>query len=205
MRRPSTATLALAVCSAATGCRTEQTLVTPEPHLERMLTQEKRLAYDPDPKLPRGMAMQQPPDGTMPTSAIAGNPLLATGTAEGAYAYRVPVRIDRAALEDGRRRFETFCAACHGPAGEGVSVVAEKMDLRRPPSLLEDRIRALPPGAVFATIRQGYGLMPSYAVQLTPEHAWRVAAYVRALQLSRRAPISELPADVRARLAKEAP
>jgi mono/diheme cytochrome c family protein len=186
------------------GCRTEQTLVTPDPHLERMLVQEKRLAYDPDPVLPKGMAMQQPPSGTMPTSAIAGSPMLAKGIAEGEYARRIPIRVDRAHIEEGRRRFQTFCAACHGVRGEGVSVVAEKMALRKPPSLLDDRVRAFPPGQLFATIQQGYGLMPSYAVQLSPEQAWGVVAYVRALQLSRKALVAELPPDVRARLAQEA-
>ena len=32
---------------ALVACRTDQTLVAPDPHLERMLRQEKRLPYEP--------------------------------------------------------------------------------------------------------------------------------------------------------------
>jgi len=47
--------------------------------------------------------------------------------------------------------------------------------------------------------------MPSYRVQLSIEDTWGVVAYVRALQLARGARVTDLPADVRAELAKEAP
>jgi mono/diheme cytochrome c family protein len=194
---------ALAVSPSA--CRTEQTLVTPDPHWNRMVEQEKRTAYQEDPLLPRGMVMQQPPDGTLPVDAIVGQPLLATGVAEGRWAERIPLRVDRALLDDGRARFDVFCATCHGVLGDGDSVVAEKMRLRAPPSLHEARIRAYPPGRIFQTIREGYGLMPSYSVQLSVHDGWAVVAYMRALQLARGARAAALPPDVRAQLAKEAP
>lgn len=192
-------------CALLAACRTDQTIVTPDPHLQRMLKQEKRLAYEADPLMPGGMAMQLPPDGTMPVDAIAGDPLLATGIANDRYATRIPVPVDRALVESGRHDFEVFCAACHGILGDGNSVVATKMALRKPPSLHQARLVAAPPGQIFATIRQGYGLMPSYAVQIGIRDTWGVVAYVRALQLARAAPVADLPPDVRARLAKEAP
>jgi mono/diheme cytochrome c family protein len=185
------------------GCRTEQTIVTPDPHLDRMLKQEKVVPYDDNPILPAGMSMQRPPDGTMPVDAIAAQPLVTEGVERGRFAERLPVRVDRRLVEVGRERFDTFCSACHGILGDGVSVVAEKMALRKPPSLHEERIRAYPAGRIYKTIRQGYGLMPGYAVQLSIEEAWGVTAYVRALQLSRGARVAELPPDVRADLAKE--
>jgi mono/diheme cytochrome c family protein len=187
------------------ACRTEQTIVTPDPHLNRMLVQEKRTAYTDDPILPKGMTMQQPPDGTLPTNAIVGQPGLTTGVANGRWVERIPLRVDRPLLEDGRRRFDTFCAACHGVLGDGTSLVADKMALRKPPSLHEARIAGYPPGRVFQTIREGYGLMPSYAVQISVRDAWGVVAYVQALQLARGARVARLPPDVRADLAKEAP
>jgi mono/diheme cytochrome c family protein len=196
----------LAILSlACASCRTEQTIVPPDPHLNRMVDQAKRIAYEEDPLLPHGMVMQQPPEGTLPVDAIAGQPLLATGVADGRWADRIPLRVDRALLEDGRERFDVFCATCHGVTGDGTSVVAEKMTLRPPPSLHDARIRGYPPGRVFQTIREGYGLMPSYAVPLAARDAWAVVAYVRALQLARGARVASLPPDVRAQLAKEAP
>ncbi|MGH7271429.1 MAG: c-type cytochrome [Polyangiaceae bacterium] len=200
--------IAIAIAIASTvlaGCRTEQTLVTPDPHLERMLKQEKVLPYENDPLLPEGMAMQSPPKGTLPTSTMTEQPMVTTGALHGHFAEHIPIAMDRALIETGRQRFETFCAACHGVLGNGASIVATKMMLRRPPSLLDARIRGYPPGRIFQTIRKGYGLMPDYAVQISVREAWGVVAYVEALQLSRGVPAASLPLAVRAELTKEAP
>jgi mono/diheme cytochrome c family protein len=191
----------LALCGSAllVGCRTEQTLVTPHPHLERMLEQEKVLPYANAAMLPNGMAMQAPPEGTEPVDARLGDPLITLGAAHGHYADRVPVPLDHARLEDGRRHFETVCAPCHGILGDAQSVVASEMNLRKPANLLAEA-RAYPPGQIFQVIRLGYGLMPSYKSELSVDDSWDVVAYVRALQLSRAVPVDRLPPAVRARL-----
>jgi mono/diheme cytochrome c family protein len=189
---------------ALAACRTEQTLVTPDPHLERMLDQPKRMPYEPDPILPGAMTMQRPPDGTLSIDSIVGSPAYATGIVDGAYAERIPTHVDRALVEAGRARFDVFCAACHGVLGDGVSAAGAKMSLRKPPSLHAPPTRNDAPGKTFATIRGGYGLMPSYAVQLSVHDTWGVVAYVHALQLARNAKASDLPPDLRERLAREA-
>jgi mono/diheme cytochrome c family protein len=213
--------IAAGACAAAllAGCRTDQTIVTPDPHLERMLDQPKTRAYDPAPLLPGDTAMQTPPDGVMPfapeSSATAASVSLGslTSTAAmtgiqggpgGTFVDRIPIPVDRALLATGRARFDVFCAACHGMAGDGVSAVAEQMSLRKPADLNHDA-RNFPDGRIFQIVRGGWGLMPSYDVQLTVEETWAVVAYVRALQLARRANVRDLPPDVRAELTKEAP
>lgn len=103
-----------------------------------------------------------------------------------------PPPVTRDLLVVGRARFETICATCHGIAGDGHSVVAEKMEHRRPPSLHEPRIRARSPEQIETTIRDGYGLMPGHADVLSKRERWAVVAYVRALQLSRRATVADL-------------
>ena len=60
-------------------------------------------------------------------------------------------------------------------------------------------------GRVFEAVRRGYGLMPSYSVQLSEKDAWAVVAYVRALQIARGTWIYRLPPALRDKLAKEAP
>ena len=192
---------ALLVISAlvASGCRTEQTLVTPHPHLERMLKQEKVLPYEDAPMLPHDMAMQLPPDDALPVDTLMDDPMLDTGAARGHYAERIPIRLDRAVLDRGRHDFDTFCAACHGVLGAGDSVVARKMNLRKPANLLGEA-RGYPPGQVFQVIRLGYGLMPSYVNQLSVEDSWAVVAYVRALQLAQGAPVDRLPPALRTKL-----
>jgi hypothetical protein len=84
-------------------------------------------------------------------------------------------------------------------------VVAEKMALRAAPSLQDERVRSYAPGRIFQTIREGYGLMPSYAGELSVNDAWGVVDYVRALQLARHARVAELPPEVRRHLVEEAP
>jgi mono/diheme cytochrome c family protein len=104
-------------------------------------------------------------------------------------------------LQLGRKRYDVFCAVCHGVLGDGQGPVARNMSIRPPPSLLQ--IGQRPDGFFFAAITEGYGYMPSYRPWLGDEERWAVVAYVRALQLSQGARIEQVPPDVRARLEKE--
>ena len=132
-------------------------------------------------------------------------PAITSGIVEGAYVDRVPLPLSREALEVGRARFETFCAACHGMTGDGNSVVARNMTLRKPPSLVSPTVRAFPPGRVFQVISEGYGLMRPYRDELPIEERWAVVAYLSALQKSRGVPLDALPPEDRARAEKELP
>ena len=69
-----------------------------------------------------------------------------------------------------------------------------------PPTYHQDRLRQAPPGYFFDVMTKGFGVMPSYAAQVRPEDRWAIAAYVRALQLSRNAQVSDLAAEEKARL-----
>ncbi len=57
-----------------------------------------------------------------------------------------------------------------------------------------------PAGYLYDVITNGFGAMLGYSAQVPPADRWAIIAYVRALQLSRNAPVSELPPDVRAKL-----
>ena len=121
----------------------------------------------------------------------------------GVFIERIPLAVDRALLERGRERFDISCAPCHGTIGDGSSVIAQKMSLRPPPSLLGDSVRAAADGKLEEVVRVGWGTMAGYESQLTSRDRWAVVAYVRALQLSQRAPLDLAPADERQRLAAE--
>ncbi len=73
-----------------------------------MLKQEKLLPYEEDPFLPKGMAMQQPPEGTEAADAPLGDSLANTGVADGRYADRIPIRVDRPLVEAGRGQFDVI-------------------------------------------------------------------------------------------------
>jgi hypothetical protein len=162
-----------------------------------------------------GLSMRAPPDGTVPRERITMNPTLTTGregetgqiAANGervpSYTNAIPLPVTRKLLELGRKRFDITCATCHGPIGDGNSIVATQMSLRPPPSLHNYSDR--PPGYIFEVISKGFGLMASYAAELTIEERWAVVAYVRALQISQNATLDRAPADVRSRLEAQPP
>ncbi len=50
---------------------------------------------------------------------------------------------------------------------------------------------------IYDVITNGFGAMLGYSAQVAPRDRWAIIAYVRALQLSRNAKISDLPPDVR--------
>ncbi len=195
MRR-ALATAILAPLLLLGGCRWSNSRL--QWGLERMLKQPKYDAFEPSDLFPDGMAMRTPPPGTVPRQRrYLSTSSIATGRARGAYLGHIPIPLDRTLVEHGKDRFDIYCAACHGIDGTGVSMVAAAMPLRHPPSLHERRIVALPPGRIFRIVTDGFGLMPSYARQLSVEERWAVVAYVRALQLSQRVPLGQLPDSVR--------
>lgn len=171
------------------------------PALDPMQRQQKYKAYQASEYFDDGIAMRQPPAGTVPFRSTI-DPAVGTGLGpDGKPLASSPLPVTAAALARGRQRFDIYCAACHGVLGDGQSQVALNMSLRKPPSL--HAYRDVPDGYVFRVITHGFGLMPSYAFALPPEDRWAVVAYVRALQLSQYAAVDELPADARERLRKE--
>jgi mono/diheme cytochrome c family protein len=163
--------------------------------LERMIEQPRYTAYQACSTCPGGTIMMMPPRGTVPRSERFGPTPLVQGRQGGAYVPRIPISVTRAVLERGRNRFDIFCAACHGRLGNGVSKVAENMTLRRPADLLSAPYTIYPPGRIFTAITQGFGLMRSYAGELSVDDRWAVVAYVQALQLSQHIALDQLPAQ----------
>jgi mono/diheme cytochrome c family protein len=173
------------------------------PAWDPMQRQAKVKPYQPSAYHADGLAMRAPPPGTVAHGA-AGVAAAETGLGpDGVPLPRIPVAVTPALLETGRRRFDVHCAVCHGLLGDGESQVALVMSLRRPPSL--HLYRDVPDGYLYQVISQGFGLMPAYAADLPPQERWGVVAYVRALQLSQRAPVGALPAPVRSELERRGP
>lgn len=194
--RPLTAPalwIAAVSLALATGCDA----------VDPMRHQQKYKAYQASDFYADGLSMRAPPPGTV-THGVQLDPGVTGGVGpDGKPLQTIPVAVTPALLAAGRKRFDIVCATCHGPLGDGRSVVATKMSLRPPPSLHDFRDR--PDGFFFQVISQGFGLMPPYASQLTVQERWAVVAYVRALQLSQHAPLSAAPPDEQARLKKVSP
>jgi len=67
---------------------------------------------------------------------------------------------------------------------------------RQPASYHTDRLRKMPIGHFYDVITNGYGIMYSYASRVEPDDRWRIAAYIRVLQRSRNAKLTDLPDDL---------
>jgi mono/diheme cytochrome c family protein len=130
-----------------------------------------------------------------------------TGTVPAANGYReekdlLPFPATITVLEKGQERFNIYCTPCHSRVGNGAGAIV----LRgyKPAGNLNDEVRrAQPLSHYFYVMTHGYGAMPDYSAQLTPEERWAVAAYIRALQLSQNATEKDLPAGAKVQNLKD--
>ena len=143
-------------------------------------------------------------EGTMHTAQLMSNsPLLTTRAPAGGYATEYPLEITRGALERGRQRYDIYCSMCHGATGYGDGMIVRR-GFARPPSFHDDRLRAAAPGYFVEVITHGFGAMYSYNDRVAPEDRWKIAAYVKTLQLSRRADLALLSPEDRQRVEQAA-
>jgi len=63
-------------------------------------------------------------------------------------------------------------------------------------------LREAPIGHFFDVITNGFGAMQDYSAQISPRDRWAIAAYVRALQVSQRATMANVPESERRELEK---
>ena len=135
------------------------------------------------------------PSGLWPDQTSA-RPLPAGSVAQGDLARQAEetsaAPVTKQLLERGQQRFDIFCAPCHGLAGDGDGVIVAH-GFPKPPSYHLDRLRAAPAQHFYDVITKGYGVMYAYRDRVPPHDRWAIAAYIRALQLSRRATVAEAP------------
>jgi mono/diheme cytochrome c family protein len=106
-------------------------------------------------------------------------------------ATKFPFQITRADLNRGEVLFEINCSPCHGLLGDGEGMVPQR-GFTRPPTYHSDRLRAASPAYFVDVITNGIGAMFPYADRVSEDDRWRIAAYIKALQLSEDAPAADL-------------
>jgi len=110
-----------------------------------------------------------------------------------------PVPVTQELLVRGKQRYGIFCTPCHGLQGDGNGMAAVR-GMKHPPSYHDDRLRKSPNGYFFDVVTNGFGGMLGYSAQIPVRDRWAIVAYVRALQLSRNAKVSDLPAELKQKL-----
>src|SRR5438067_5453521 len=104
----------------------------------------------------------------------------------------MPFPVTADVLARGQERFNIYCAPCHSRVGDGNGVIPQR-GYRHPPSYHIERLRKAPLGYFVDVMTNGFGAMPPYAEQIPPRDRWCIVAYVRALQLSQDATMSDVP------------
>jgi mono/diheme cytochrome c family protein len=135
-------------------------------------------------------------------SFSAGTDYYNTGKMGDRWGTGIPLEVTRELMERGQQRFNITCAMCHGAAAEGNGIVKQH-GLTTVVTLQDDRIRKMSDGEIFNTITNGKNTMMAYGPNIIVADRWAIIAYLRALQRSQRAGITEVPENHRAEL--EAP
>ena len=142
--------------------------------------------------------------GTVARGQLREDEQFHTGKLGGEAAATFPSPVTRETLYRGQERFDIFCSPCHDRVGNGQGMIVRR-GFRSPPSLHIDRLREARPGYFFDVISRGFGTMPDYAEQIPPEDRWAIVAYIRALQLSQQAAVTDAPENEQRRLRESEP
>ncbi|MGK7313110.1 MAG: c-type cytochrome [Candidatus Longimicrobiales bacterium M2_2A_002] len=106
-----------------------------------------------------------------------------------------PLPMSDQVVTHGAEVYQTYCAVCHGVGGEGDGPIVGPGKLPFATNLLLQTTIDRTDGYLYAMIRLGRGLMPSYR-RIPPSERWAVVNYLRYLQ-DGNAPIQvELPGGV---------
>ncbi len=164
-------------------------------HLD-MADQPKYKPFGATTFFPDGASARPLVDGTIARGHLITDSLFATGKTGGKFTPLFPFPVTASVVKRGQDRFDTFCSPCHGRLATGNGMVVQR-GFPAPPSLLTDSVQAQPAGFFFDVITNGFGKMYSYAASIAPHDRWAIVAYVRALQLSQKVRLSDLPGSDR--------
>lgn len=126
------------------------------------------------------------------------------------YVKKIPITVDEPLIARGQERFNIYCSACHGYAGDGKGMVGLRW--ATPVANFHDPKYTVPDhpdgkssdGFIFYTALHGVPsadgasfTMPSYAHALSERDAWAIVSYIRVLQARDEGRLEDVPADRR--------
>ncbi len=157
-----------------------------------MQNQNKMRPYRESTFYPDGASARPLPAHTVARGDLRADEAYYTGIRGGKPVADVPFPVTRDVLLRGKQRYDIFCSPCHGAVGDGLGMIVTR-GYKQPPSFHSEQLRNAQVGWFFSVMTQGFGVMPSYAAQVPEADRWAIAAYMRALQYSQGARLSELP------------
>lgn len=192
------ALIALTSLPALSGCVRERPSSKPPIHLiPDMDSQPKYKAQAESRYFADGATMRVPVAGTVARGRLRADDGYYLGLkSDGTPVKTLPVPVTAALLARGQERFNIYCSPCHSRAGDGRGIMVTRGYIP-PPTLHDDRLRAIEDGHIFGVITGGLRNMPAYRYQVPVEDRWAIVAYIRALQRSQNATINDIPPDLR--------
>ena len=179
--------LLLVMLIAAAGCR------------QKMADQPRYDPLEASGFFADGMSARPRVAGTVARGEMTSDPFFDSGKRNGQIADGFPMPVTIELVNRGHERYDIFCAQCHGRVGDGNGMIPSR-GYRRPPSFHTETIRNRTTGHYFDVMTNGFGAMPPYRNQVSPQDRWAIVAYIRALQLSQNATVADVPPADRAHL-----
>lgn len=188
--------IALFLVAALEGCR-GQTSEDPPVHLN--LNMDFQTHFKPQEEntfFQDGRSNRPLVPGTVARGFLNEDDHMYRGKVGSDFSKNLPMPLSRELVSRGQERFQIYCTLCHGATGAGDGMII-KRGMLRPPSFHDDRIVQMPVGEIYEAINNGVrGNMPAYNYAIPVQDRWAIVAYVRALQISRRASLEQIPADI---------
>lgn len=128
------------------------------------------------------------PYGSVPFNTPAGESLgPQEATEEGLNAFAATIKnplapADSLALRVGKVMFDRQCAVCHGAQAKGNGTIIGQGKFPMAPDLTAAGTVGRSDGYIYAIIRSGRGLMPSYGPRVNHLERWAIVNYLRTLQ-----------------------
>jgi hypothetical protein len=125
-------------------------------------------------------------ENTVARGQLHGDTYFYTGLQNGKEGDGMPFPVTMEVLERGQERYNIYCTPCHSRVGNGVGMIVQR-GYSKAGNFHTARLMAAPLGHFFSVMTNGYGSMPDYKAQVTPQDRWAIIAYIKALQLSQNA------------------
>jgi mono/diheme cytochrome c family protein len=188
--------LTMLVLGVLVGCTGVESGQPPIVGIRNMYNQPRYDTQERKPFFADQRSMRPEVEGTVSREMVKGYHTETGLNAETkAYVQEIPPDVlvrfpnKEALLARGQDRYNIYCAPCHSLTGDGKGMVSRRAAALGAtglvaPSFHDDRLRHIPDGQLYATIRNGLRNMPSYAHNIPVQDRWAIVGYVRALQLS---------------------
>ena len=173
--------IALVAIAGAAACSDPSPELPPFELFSEMDRQPKYQAQGASLFFEDGQASRPPIRGTVARGQLKADDVFYRGRRGGTFVDEGPIAVTDALLDEGRLRYNAYCAPCHDTSGSGRGPVAVRAEWEATP-LGEDRLRAMPDGELFDVISRGRRSMRGYRNVIVERDRWAIVAYVRILQ-----------------------